>query len=444
MKKIILAVLAVLFLFTCTACDSWDKASGSSVPEDPMIGHYREILRCHKIFLISTFRSPTEDGLPLIRGTNTRPALADVLEENDKTSGELRGLLERFTKETDLEERFKLTDRIMQILVAADDIPDGDGLPVSEKKLAAIKAFWGEDADEDIVQPTTPEQAELIEQSYAYLVEHYCLSLICSMYNDHMYYLYEEEREDGSVYPDMDGFNVHMYFNTDELDEDAFYDICRALAYYGTLKYKSYEAYAEFRGYMESNVIQNTWWDEDDKRILFFPLIDKALAEINGVLDGVHDIDVIIGGDGDDELVGGDANELIAGGGGNDIIKGGAGNDQLQGGRGDDVYIFRPNCGDNVIFDEDGVNVLRFEGIPLENIYVSSVTDYGHEDDVRISFAGGRGSVTIRNFKDEWREHSFEIEVGVRRLAEDDPECPFMFIDDESRIPQGVMPPNGK
>ena len=88
--------------------------------------------------------------------------------------------------------------------------------------------------------------------------------------------------------------------------------------------------------------------------------------------------------------------------------------------------------------------MLRFEGIPLENIYVSSVTDYGHEDDVRISFAGGRGSVTIRNFKDEWREHSFEIEVGVRRLAEDDPESPFMFIDDESRIPQGVMPPNGK
>lgn len=441
MKKILLFVLALVLLITCTACSSADRESVSVSEEDPLLPQFEEILRCYKIYLISNYDFPTEDGLPLVRGTKTRPALKDVLEENDKTSGELRGLLERFVKEKNLPERISLTHRIMEILVGADDIPGGDGL-VSEKKLAALRAFWGENADRDIISPVTPGQAELIEQSYVYLVEHYCLSLMCSIYYDYIHRIYDNERGNGETYPDMYFFSSKINYSVDELDEDMFYDICLAMGYYGTLEFDSYEAYSEFRGYMEDRIIDNSWWwDEDDKHRLFFPLIDKALEEINGVLDGVHELDVVIGGDGDDELVGSSANELIVGGSGNDVLNGGAGNDFLQGGEGDDVYVFRANCGDNVIFDTDGVNVLRFRGIPLENIYVSSVEDVDHEDDVKITFVGGKGSVTIRDFKDEWREWSFRIEAGSKQLDEDDPESPFMYIDDKGRLPQGVMPP---
>ena len=88
--------------------------------------------------------------------------------------------------------------------------------------------------------------------------------------------------------------------------------------------------------------------------------------------------------------------------------------------------------------------MLRFEGIPLENIFVSSVDCEGHWDDVKITFVGSSGSVTIRDYMDIWRESSFDIEVGGQRFAEDDPESPFMFIDDDSRLSQGIMPPTGR
>ena len=446
MKKVILAVLAFLVLLTaCTGCSSSKVTpdSGSS-DEDNRLSQYEDILQSYKVYFVG-FGEPSEDGLPMVGGTNTRPALADVLEKNDEESGELRGLLEEFTGKKSFEERLKLTYRIMEILVAADDIPDGEGL-VSEKKIAALKAFWGPRADQDIIPPTTFGQAELIEQSYDYLVEHYCLSLLCSKYYDYTSRLYIGEREDGSTFPDMQYFNSRLkrFTSNDEIEKDAYYDICLGLGYYGTLRYESYEAYAEFRGYMEGEIVHNTWWDEGEKNRLFFPLIDKALADINILLDGANDIDVIFGGDGDDELVGGADNELIIGNGGNDTLKGGAGNDYLQGGIGDDVYIIRPNCGDDVIYDYDGANVLRFEGIPLENIYVGSVDEEGHWDDVKITFVGSSGSVTIRDYMDIWRECSFDIEVGGRWLAEDDPESPFMFIDDDSRLSQGIMPPTGR
>ena len=447
MKKVFLVLPVILMLLTvCTGCGG-SKAppdSGSS-GEAAALAQYENILHSYKVYFVG-FGEPSEDGLPMVGGTNTRPALADVLEKNDKESGELRGLLEEFTEKKSFEERLKLTYRIMELLVSADDIPDGDGL-VSEKKIAALKAFWGPRADQDIIPPITSQQAQLIEQSYKYLVEHYCLSLLCSMYYDYTSRLYKGEREDGSTFPRLMSFSSRLSYDISDglLDENAFYDICLGLGYYGTLRYENYEAYAEFRGYMEDEIIYNTWWwDEDDKRFLFFPLIDKALKDINDLLDGANDINVIFGSDGDDELVGGADNELIIGSGGNDILKGGAGNDYLQGGAGDDVYIIRPNCGDDVIYDSYGANVLRFDGIPLENIYIGSVYDDGREDDVKITFVGSSGSVTIRDYKYLWRERSFDIEIGGRRFAEDDPESPFMFIDDDSRLPQGIMPPTGR
>ncbi len=443
MRRIISALLAAVMLMTFTSCDSRDKdPEGDALSDAALEAHFKEILRCYKIYLIG-FRYPSNDGLPMIGGTATRPALEDVLIENDKADGELRSLLERFVEEKSLEERFKLTDRILRILCGVDDIPDGEGL-VSEKKIRMLKTFWGEDAEEDIIKPELPEYAEMIEQSYVYLVEHYCLSLMCSMYRDYLRYINEETDENGRKYPDMESFGVNLYYEIDNLDEDTFYDICRALAYYGTLEYDSCEAYAEFRGFMEGRIIQYSWLEESEKARSFFPLIDKAAEEINGVLDGVHDIGVIFGSEGDDELNGGDGNEIIIGGSGNDVINGGKGNDFLQGGYGDDVYVIRPNRGDDVIDDEDGVNVLRFDGIPLENIHVSSVVNAGHYDDVKITFVGCGGSVVIRDFKNFFREQSFTLKVGAQTIGEDDPESPFMHIDDESGLPQGVMPPGYK
>ena len=160
MRRVISAALAFLTLLAfCTGCDSSKAPSDAGSSADDGLAQYEKILHNCKIYFVG-FGEPTEDGLPMVGGTNTRPALADVLEKNDKESGELRGLLGEFTEKKTFEERLQLTYRIMEILVSADDIPDGDGL-VSEKKLSAIRAFWGTNADRDIIFSFSDYQTQL-------------------------------------------------------------------------------------------------------------------------------------------------------------------------------------------------------------------------------------------------------------------------------------------
>lgn len=442
MKKLISVILAAAMLAAFTGCDAEQANSapvGSSHEKDEITDKLEWALECYEVYYLG-YGEP-EDGLPMLGGTDTRASLYDVYAEDVKAGGDLKAILSEFSEESELEKRFELTDKILMRLCKAEDIPN-DGL-FGEGKLKMLRTFWGENGETGVPAPETAEQAALLEKAYADLVQHYCLSLICSLSYDYMRRI-RQYGDEGAEYPYMGGFNwrVCYDFTNGEITALQFLDCCRSVAYFAHLKDKSLRSIADLRAYIEEEVY---FWDTaDEEQLPMLEMVDRAISEINSLMGGVNGISYTKGGSGDDTLVGGADSELICGGEGNDVLDGGAGDDHLHGGVGDDVYIIRGNGGDDVIFDFLGENVLRFENIPPENVYVSSVTDEGREYDVKITFVGSGGSVVIKDFNNYTSFcRSFSLEFGAVKIAQDDPESPFMFIDDESRLPQGIMPPNG-
>lgn len=122
--------------------------------------------------------------------------------------------------------------------------------------------------------------------------------------------------------------------------------------------------------------------------------------------------DRVSGGAGNDILHGGDGDDEIFGGSGNDIIEGGLGEDMLYGDAGDDLFLFGlSDSAVDTVFDHQGANRLKIEGVTGQNIEaallgddlyvladdapVAKVRDYvGHEDAIAgIDFGQGLRSV---------------------------------------------------
>ncbi|MEM7212518.1 MAG: hypothetical protein AAF479_11600, partial [Pseudomonadota bacterium] len=81
-------------------------------------------------------------------------------------------------------------------------------------------------------------------------------------------------------------------------------------------------------------------------------------TELDDVLDGTNDAEVIIGLGGNDRLNGRDGNDTLEGGSGNDTLNGQAGDDTMEGGTGNDRY-FIDSAGDVVIeLPGEGTDIL--------------------------------------------------------------------------------------
>ena len=73
--------------------------------------------------------------------------------------------------------------------------------------------------------------------------------------------------------------------------------------------------------------------------------------------DGVTDVEVLLGGSGDDTFVGGDAAEVLRGGGGADTLTGAAGGDRFEGGAEADTYNAADGEADTLVCE--GADVLN-------------------------------------------------------------------------------------
>ena len=129
-----------------------------------------------------------------------------------------------------------------------------------------------------------------------------------------------------------------------------------------------------------------------------------------GILNGVCNIENLIGGSGNDTLTGDDGNNVITGGSGDDILSGGGGND---------TYLFENNWGRDVIYEianggQDSINFdqvtadllvvfgsitvtsddnqLLYLGNDVENVITGSGNDTFRFGD-GITFNGGQGII---------------------------------------------------
>ncbi|MDP1610950.1 MAG: Ig-like domain-containing protein, partial [Sulfuritalea sp.] len=156
--------------------------------------------------------------------------------------------------------------------------------------------------------------------------------------------------------------------------------------------------------------------------------LNLAQAEVEVAIGGTGN-DILIGGgrssvfiragDGDDIVIGGAANDalsgengddLIDGGAGNDVIRGGRGRDQLMGGSGDDLIeggldddrlsggsgndVLKGGQGDDVIDGGDGIDVAQFAG-SFADYRITKLTDTSYR--VVDTKAGRDGADMLTN-----------------------------------------------
>ncbi len=103
--------------------------------------------------------------------------------------------------------------------------------------------------------------------------------------------------------------------------------------------------------------------------------------------------DQLFGDAGADSLAGGEGNDTLSGGDGNDLLEGETGNDSLNGDAGADVFLFGANSGADTIIDTAGDNIVRFDGVTKEQVWITR-----SGNDLRIGVIGGTSIVTVQGF----------------------------------------------
>ncbi len=137
----------------------------------------------------------------------------------------------------------------------------------------------------------------------------------------------------------------------------------------------------------------------------------------NDTLRGDSGSDYLYGEDGDDTLYG----EL-----GDDYLDGGTGNDRLEGGSGDDTYIYGKGYGNDVIYDYQGANKIKFVGLSPSDMTVFYPS---YNSDAILTVTETGETLTIQNFRSSqgYRNFVLEFDGGVVLNPEDE-NSPFLHV----------------
>lgn len=132
----------------------------------------------------------------------------------------------------------------------------------------------------------------------------------------------------------------------------------------------------------------------------------------NDALWGRGGDDRVWGDAGNDALEGGSGSDLLYGGAGDDQLEGGLGDDQLSGGGGDDLFVFGLAEGRDRVFDTEGTNALRLEGVAAERISMALAGQ-----DLVIAVDGVERAVIEAYVGNEARWSGVELADGVESFA---------------------------
>ena len=164
-------------------------------------------------------------------------------------------------------------------------------------------------------------------------------------------------------------------------------------------------------------------WLADYGRIKFSDDINKVLIKDGAVLNDNNNDHTLIGENADDLLIDRNGGEdTLIGNAGDDYLDGGSGADTLVGGRGYDTYITN---NEDMIFDEDGSGIVKFEGLTLaggkeiegqSGVYRGSSGEvYTLTSDGNLEVQKTNGSLTtIYNYNKDNRD--LGIYLGVCRI----------------------------
>ena len=272
-------------------------------------------------------------------------------------SDELYDLVMAFGAEKDIQNRYKLLDKILAKWTGCDKVPTGSRdvfinavyLGVLEKLLGTnFVGTAGLNPGYDAGILLTKQYEEIRRRCYGILAMQTFASDIVSAINC----IYDVGKKSFSL--DLSKVQELIGNLADKDLHQAGIKLADALLVADALNVQSSEIGELIAAFENSDGLLGYYANSYGKtemtateEILSANNSEKATA-----LFGRQVKDIIYGGLADDVLYGGAGDDYLHGGAGNDVLMGGAGNDYMNGGQGDDTYIWGKGDGNDKIYND--------------------------------------------------------------------------------------------
>lgn len=369
------------------------KQVGSFVRGDGTIGTATDVwFQTDRTFTVAAeeLEVPAEVSvLPDLKGFgNVHDLHQAIVRDADAT---LKGLVESFAEETDVQSRNALLEQILFRWTGTENIdPSSRGGEIDARKLGALERLFGLEFADGTNPP--PRAAERLMDSYNGMFELMYSNLMRQTHLEELYDLitYEWDPETHSIKGDLgvlaEEFGARFSQNISDSDANLleFVRSVEGLQAESDLPFEPLRRHEYFAWTVDAANMEKTYG-----------------TSVNEMMVGTVQADAIRGGAGDDVIDGLDGNNIILGDDGNDSITTGIHDDVIYGGDGHDVIT--DITGSDTVYGGAGDDRITLNGTALTRYRTNSV--YGGEGNDTIDVTefsrgnlldGGTGDDAIR------------------------------------------------
>ena len=331
------------------------------------------------------------------------------------STGKLTTLVKKFLKSKNLDERVSLIDDILYNLCGVSELdPTSRGQYIDARQLNVIEKMIDRNFSGQFGANPNQLAGPILQKTYKNLASSYYSEMIYGEIKNYLEFISIENLPDGKKHYDLSLFNSYVYFKlkSGSASVVTLADLGRVLLI------EDKNMFIDFKSYIYSLNMQYAQTIEKYcGGIVGTNSNDSLSLSTEGVLVGGAGKDTLNGSSEDDMLLGGLGDDSLSGNGGNDILDGGEGNDYLGGGSGDDTYIFGKGYGIDTIYDNSGLNVIKF----TDNVNPKDLSLKKNSYNLEISINGTEDKLIIKNYfyRDDYSNFKYVFADGTNWVKDD-------------------------
>ena len=331
------------------------------------------------------------------------------------STGKLTALVKKFLKSKNLDERVSLIDDILYNLCGVSELdPTSRGQYIDARQLNVIEKMIDRNFSGQFGANPNQLAGPILQKTYKNLASSYYSEMIYGEIKNYLEFISIENLPDGKKHYDLSLFNSYVYFKlkSGSASVVTLADLGRVLLV------EDKNMFIDFKSYISSFNMQYAQTIEKYCcGIVGTNSNDSLSLSTEGVLVGGAGNDTLNGSSEDDMLLGGLGDDSLSGNGGNDILDGGKGDDYLSGGSGDDTYIFGKGYGIDTIYDNSGLNVIKF----TDNVNPKDLSLKKNSYNLEISINGTEDKLIIQNYfyRDDYSNFKYVFADGTKWVKDD-------------------------
>ena len=325
------------------------------------------------------------------------------------STGKLTTLVKKFLKSKNLDERVSLIDDILYNLCGVSELdPTSRGQYIDARQLNVIEKMIDRNFSGQFGANPNQLAGPILQKTYKNLASSYYSEMIYGEIKNYLEFISIENLPDGKKHYDLSLFNSYVYFKlkSGSASVVTLADLGRVLLI------EDKNMFIDFKSYISSLNMQYAQTIEKYcGGIVGTNSNDSLSLSTEGVLVGGAGKDTLNGSSEDDMLLGGLGDDSLSGNGGNDILDGGKGDDYLSGGSGDDTYIFGKGYGIDTIYDNSGLNVIKF----TDNVNPKDLSLKKNSYNLEISINGTEDKLIIQDYfyRDDYSNFKYIFADGT-------------------------------